>query len=89
MKNCEADDCDEKTTRAKYCNKHYLRNLRHGDPNFTTKAAKGTWKGIQCAATDCEREASIKGICTMHYSRDFRLKQKGLPYNWQTTKESE
>lgn len=79
MRTCEADECNEQLARAKYCNKHRLRWLRHGDPNYRTKVAKGEYEGVLCASRGCDRQANVKGICTMNYSRDLRLKQKGIP----------
>src|SRR5690625_7857092 len=29
---CEAEGCERKTDRLKWCGKHYMRLLRHGDP---------------------------------------------------------
>lgn len=78
MKLCEAKGCEAQLTRAKYCNKHRLRFLRHGDPNYRVKVAKGEWDGVMCSAKDCDREAKVKGVCKMHYCRDSRLSKRGI-----------
>ena len=78
---CQAENCEKIMVRAKYCNKHKLRYLRHGDPNIRTKVAKGEYKGVMCAAKDCDRDAQVKNLCKMHYTKNLRLKNKGLNYD--------
>lgn len=78
-KYCEGDDCDVVLVRAKYCNKHSLRFMRHGDANYRTKVAKGEWKGVSCSAPECERQVACKGLCSMHYVRDLRLNRNRVP----------
>lgn len=76
---CEVAECDNDKSHSKYCNKHYIRFYRHGNPNIRTKVAKGEWENVKCSVDDCDRNVRCKGICSMHYSRDQRLKYKGLP----------
>jgi hypothetical protein len=78
MKTCEADGCNKVLVRAKYCHIHRRRFIRHRDPNYRIRVAKGEWDGITCSAKDCDRPVRSKGFCHMHYARDLRLKHKGL-----------
>lgn len=78
MKKCEANDCDKILPRAKYCNMHKLRHLRHGNANFRTRVAKGEWKNVQCKVPGCDRDVNCMNLCKMHYQRDRRLEKIGL-----------
>ena len=54
MKKCKLDDCDNPLAKGGYCNRHYIRNLRHGNPHYMKRPAPGSPKNCgavgQCPA---------------------------------------
>jgi len=57
---CQIEGCDSKVHARGYCDKHYLRFKRHGDPN---------WIFIKqlCSIEGCERPVYGHGWCKLHY----------------------
>lgn len=69
---CNIDGCDKPAEKRGWCNAHYKRWKRHGDP-----LAGGVFRerqGGQCAAPECGNEAKTKGLCYEHY---WRQKNRG------------
>lgn len=62
---CLVPVCDLKACKRGYCNKHYIRLRRHGDPCFQRHNDK-------CMVPDCERKYSAVGYCKMHYIRHYK-----------------
>jgi hypothetical protein len=62
---CSVEDC-ERTGRLKrgWCNKHYARWLRHGDPTLLLVG-----KGSPCSVDECPRPFYGQGFCKLHYQR--------------------
>jgi hypothetical protein len=69
MSDCKINDCDKKRNCQGYCNKHYLRWIRHGDPLYRSKVAKNEWKGVKCKILHCETNVKCKGLCKLHYQK--------------------
>jgi hypothetical protein len=67
MKECIFDGCKQKSISKKYCDKHYRRLRKYGDPSvvhsFIIK---------KCLGSTCELKAKSKGYCDKHYRR-FKL----------------
>lgn len=40
MKYCKINNCNKKIYAKEYCHMHYLRNLKHGNPNYVEKAGR-------------------------------------------------
>lgn len=59
---CAIDDCEKKARTRGWCNLHYLRWKRHGDPNRIAPLRL-------CAVADCDNKARSRGWCQMHYQR--------------------
>ena len=74
MKKCKYPNCDSLTKRKMYCDKHYKRWKRHGDPS---KKLTGNTP-IKCSIEGCSTNArkllkSISPLCIKHYGRFIRL----------------
>ena len=51
-----------------WCNKHYIRWRRHGDPNYRTPRVIES----ECSIEGCSRGQYARTWCTLHYDRWFR-----------------
>ena len=76
---CSVDDCTNDANRKKIClcEKHYMRLRKHGDVNFTAKAANGARKNAICSIEGCERPVQGRNLCNMHLQRTWRLGHAG------------
>lgn len=66
MRICTISGCEGKHKANGYCNKHYHRVRKYGDPfaNFTQiKEIK------DCTVNDCKKIAATLNLCQMHYRR--------------------
>lgn len=61
---CSVDLCEKKSVSKNFCDKHYRRFKKYGDPNYTK-----IYKKNKCAANNCERKSLSKGFCDKHYRR--------------------
>ncbi len=73
MKMCVIDGCGRPLLARGWCNKHYHRWNRWGDPLTVDRRRRVE---AVCSVDDCKRMAKVKGWCTMHYSR---WKRRGDP----------
>lgn len=64
---CSVDGCERQVQARGWCQMHYARWQRHGDPGDA--APRHTWQGIGCAVDGCNRAAAKRGWCGMHYQR--------------------
>lgn len=65
MMACSVIGCSDKHLALGYCNRHYLRFKRYGDPTYTRPPSK-------CSVADCERAYHGHGYCARHW-RFMRL----------------
>jgi hypothetical protein len=65
---CSVDACPDAAEVRGWCNKHYLRWKRHGDPEYRRSLVSDS----PCAAAGCDDPAVSKGFCAKHYSRMLR-----------------
>lgn len=70
---CLVDKCENKISRKNLCPKHYRRQLKYGDVNFTLIPRSETGK---CTIDECDRPHEAKGFCAKHY---LRFKNYGTP----------
>lgn len=63
---CAVPTCERPALKRGWCNRHYCRWRRHGDP-----VAGGEMRGARgaCAADGCDALADTKGYCDAHYQR--------------------
>lgn len=68
---CDLDGCSRPHYAAGYCNPHWRRWKRSGDPGSVE--VNSPTPG-QCGFPECDRPKSCKGLCATHYAQ----KQRGL-----------
>jgi hypothetical protein len=64
-KKCTINGCNNKLLAKGYCNKHYLRHKKYGDPCMTLQ------KEI-CSLNGCNAKHAGNGYCHKHYQRNRR-----------------
>ena len=88
MKECKIDGCNKKYKGLGYCQMHYDRFKRHGNPlsggRFRIKN-----QGKKCKVNGCDQNATALKFCNMHWRRnnkfgdpEFRKNQYGRFKNW-------
>lgn len=68
MKNknkCSVIDCDKFAIAKGFCNKHWVRNRKYGDPNYV--AYKTT-----CTKSNCNGKHVAHGLCSRHFEQKRR-----------------
>jgi hypothetical protein len=63
-KECKADICIRTAITKGFCDKHYRRWKKHGNPDTVIIKVKNI-----CKIADCENFAEGRGWCKKHYSR--------------------
>ena len=71
---CTIEDCDSPVLARGWCNKHYQRWHRHGDPGTLMVTGYGQ---AGCDVEGCERPHSSRGFCSVHANRVARLGTPG------------
>jgi hypothetical protein len=74
---CILPECSADVYGYGYCNKHYSRWKRNGDPYTLRKAPNGTHKDKTCLLDECQDPAKIRGFCNIH---GLRFTRYGDPY---------
>lgn len=73
MKNtCLVDECESAAISKGYCNKHYQRWKKYGDPTRIDKEMNINTG--RCSIDECDRGADRKGMC---YKHAYRVKTHG------------
>lgn len=69
---CVVDGCDDYVKGHGYCNKHYRRWRKYGDPEHRER----DWKtpGEICGIDDCNNKAISRHLCQKHYHADMIAK---------------
>jgi hypothetical protein len=65
---CLAADCDRRPVSRGYCDPHYKRFRRHGDPTVLKRIARYA-ADAQCKAEGCDRQPRANQLCSMHWMR--------------------
>jgi hypothetical protein len=69
-KNCAVDGCETGGYLSRgWCNMHYARWKRHGEPGTAAKQHAVSWSGAQCKEDECTSSVMSIGYCTAHYKR--------------------
>lgn len=66
---CSVDGCEQDSAKRGYCNAHYLRVLRHGDPGPARRLRRAPGDIVACLIAGCERRARSRGYCNTHAER--------------------
>lgn len=86
---CSIDGCENPSRKRTWCEMHYSRYKRHGDPMILRRMPNG----LTCAIDGCGRRARGQGYCVTHYSRlltngDATVTRRianGEPLRWLTS----
>ena len=65
MKQCTIEDCPKPLRARGWCEAHYARWKRHGDP---LAGATAHLPGRGCTVHDCQRPHEARGYCSTHYA---------------------
>jgi HNH endonuclease len=71
---CSVDGCHSPAPRMGLCNKHYSRNYRYGDVNFTKRRRYDHSKET-CEFPKCGKPVHARGYCNACYVRIFASSQ--------------
>lgn len=64
---CSVDECERGSVSRGFCDKHYRRWKKRGDPTITTPALRG-----DCSIDGCYGAHSARGFCPAHYQAWLR-----------------
>jgi hypothetical protein len=68
---CSADDCVDVAIKKSFCDKHYKRWWRYGDPLHTYR--RRYYKNETCTEHECNNKPKSRGYCNKHYMIHLRL----------------
>ena len=69
IRTCAITDCNAPVSGRGYCQKHYQRLRRHGDP-LALKINRTKSADLQpCKVDGCQRYAEARGMCKSHWAR--------------------
>jgi len=60
---CSVEGCENVRDARSWCNKHYLKWRKYGDPEGKRLITEG------CSVADCKGEHLARGFCRVHYER--------------------
>lgn len=63
---CAVEDCDRPRFARLWCQKHYLRWWKHGDPLMVKP---GGWPPQRPTCAACGAQSKAKGLCANHYGQ--------------------
>ena len=64
MEKCTVEGCENKHRAKGYCQKHYIRYKKYGDPLYNKKNIRKN-----CSVDGCDNIHYSKGYCAKHYAR--------------------
>lgn len=70
---CSVVDCEKSARTRGWCNAHYLKWYRHGNPEYRPEPRQVA----DCAVEGCSRPAKAKGWCNAHYLRWWQTTDPG------------
>ena len=66
---CSIDDCNRPLYGRGWCNTHYARWRRHGDPEHGGPIGRQTGTGQPCSINGCTAPVVASALCEGHYRR--------------------
>lgn len=81
MNKCSVHDCSRPIKYKGLCGMHYKRQWRHGKPEITVIAPKGSNIGKICCVDNCKQEVHGQDLCKLHYIRKWRYGRTSLIRN--------
>lgn len=73
---CSIDGCDKPRYGKRWCNTHYMRWRRHGDPHRGGAVKRQSGTGQPCTVPQCSAPVVASELCESHYRR---AKRHGTP----------
>lgn len=64
---CSVKGCEQLSIARGYCNAHYLKYQRYGDPLAGISYQRSY--GEPCSVEECSEPVHAKGVCNLHYRR--------------------
>lgn len=86
-KPCKIDGCDNPSAGRGWCQKHWTRWRKHGDPMMVKPKARPFKYGPTCSVAGCSKPHHANGYCAYHNDRNARnghptaAVKKGRPLN--------
>jgi len=80
---CAVDGCDKPHDAKGYCNSHYAKFRRYGNPLEPSKM-RGKYQGASCLVDTCNEFAKANNYCGAH---NARFKKYGDPLGYRLRKE--
>lgn len=74
---CAVENCGNSVHAKGYCNTHYRRYLKFGNPLKTEISPP--YRGKKCSVEGCEEVAYKKGMCNKHFQRFKKYGTTELP----------
>ena len=68
VQTCSVDDCNLKHHAKGFCQHHYLKDKKYGDPLHVISK--------NCSVDDCELKHFAKGLCQKHYNKKYQIENK-------------
>ncbi len=80
---CSADGCERKARARGWCEKHYQRWRRNGDPEANHSRVRTLGA---CEVVDCGLDAVAHNLCQLHYGQ---CRHRGLGFSAEALREYE
>jgi len=74
---CSVDGCERTRAAHGFCQMHYQKWKRYGDPLRVVRPYGSERPHKRCAERGCLREAKVRGRCQKHYRKQWREQQLG------------
>lgn len=76
---CSIEGCDNQSRTRGWCEMHYRRWYRTGDPRIVRPPGIAA-STARCEVADCGARAERSGLCSPHYQRHLRGNDPHLPF---------